>query len=885
MTIKRKAGKNMKKIFSVLLVVMMLMASFGTVTIAADEHISIFVQQGASGGNGSMDSPFGTFNEARDYIRALKKNGQYPKNGVTVYFREGKYFLTEGFKLNEEDSGIEGGPVVYRPWANEEVSFVGGVALPLSEFQDITDEKSLNRLHKNAKGKVKRVNLKDYGITDYGKITVYGNVLGLYKTIGYPYETDVRCELFFNDTRMDVARWPNNGEEAVVEKAIDEGSKIDDFREVQKNDPNWRLPPLEEIKGFEFQIKDSLNEKPWKNWKTSNDIVIYGRLCWEWSDEGYPCTVDENGIVKSDFPIGYGIKAGANFYLWNIIEELDVKGEWYLDRDNGDLYFYPPESSGEVVLSCLSDSIFDLQNAEHISIKGFTLNSTKNHGIQLNKCKNVNVEGLTIKNMTVNGIYSNLLENCTIASCHVFNCGEIGVHLDGGDKDKYIKANNIITNCLLHTNARLKETYAPGIRLTGCGNTASHNEIYDMPHAGLIYNGSYNIMEYNNIHHVCLSSNDMGAIYSFRMRTNVGSVVRHNYIHDLVNFKSDIVRNYYIGGVYLDGYRSFQTVENNIFENLESIGIISAGRANNFTNNIFINVRDAFNAGEGQNIGNDVTDADLADTGLMAVRQGKLDLSQPPYSEVPYLSNIMEDEPMASKYILWKNNVLINSNEVAYGGKNRTFEEWKEVNFFHESMVTTKENAGFVNTAKGNYLLKEDSKIYEKFPDFVPCDFINVGPYTDWVEYKLKNTISLKIGSPMALVNFKNEFIDPENAQVLPVLIDGTTYVPLRFIAETLGSTVDYNKEESLAKVTSGANVLEVKLNSGEVLFNGTALNGKVLVENNRSLVPLRVISEAFGKSVSWYKQGLIVIGDAEYPIPEDNTKWLGELDRRLSNN
>lgn len=874
----------MKKFISSLLVLIMLMASFNVVTYAADDHISIFVQKGASGGNGSIDSPFGSFKEARDYIRTLKRNGQYPQSGVTVYFREGKYFLTEGFKLVKEDSGTATGPVVYRPWANEEVSFVGGVALPLSEFQDVTDEASLSRLHKDAKGKVKRVNLKDYGITEYGNITPYGNVLGLYTTVKYPYKSDVRCELFFNDARMNVARWPNTGE-AAVEKAIDEGTKVNELVEAQKQDPNWKLPPLEEIKGFEFQIRDTLNEKPWKNWKTSKDIVVYGKLCWAWSDEGYPCTVDENGILKSDWPLGYGIKVGANFYLWNIIEELDIKGEWYLDRDNGDLYFYPPENSGEVVLSCLADSIFDLQNAEYIDIKGFTLNSAKNHGIQLNKCKNVNIEGLEIKNMTVNGIYTNLLENCTIASCHIHNCGEIGVLLDGGVKDTYAKGHNIVTNCTIHSNAKLKGTYAPGIRLTGCGNTASHNEIYDMPHAGIIYNGSYNIVEYNNIHHVCLTSNDMGAIYSYRMRTHVGSVVRHNYIHDLVNFKSDIVRNYVIPGVYLDGYRSFQIIESNIFENLESTGILSCGRANEHTNNIFINVRDVWRAGEGQQIGNDVSYADLADTGLQAVYNGKLDLSKPPYSDIPYLSNIMEDEPMASKYTLWKNNVIINSNEFLYTGKNRTFEEYKEVNFINESFLTNMENIGFENAAKGNYMLKADSKVYEKFPDFKPCDFINVGPYTDWVEYKLKNSISLKIGSPMALVDFKKELIDPENAQVLPVLIDGTTYVPLRFIAETLGSKVDYDEEANLAKVTSGSNVLEVKLDSGEIIFNGTALNGKVLVENSRSLVPLRVISEAFGKKVSWYKQRLIVIGDTEFPIPEENTNWLGELDRRLSNN
>ena len=115
----------MKRIFSILLVISIILVAVPTVGYGAEEHISIFVQNGTKGGNGSFELPFGSFNEARDYIRGLKAENEYPSSGVTVYFREGTYFLSESLYLDEKDSGTEGGPVVYRPWNEENVSFIG----------------------------------------------------------------------------------------------------------------------------------------------------------------------------------------------------------------------------------------------------------------------------------------------------------------------------------------------------------------------------------------------------------------------------------------------------------------------------------------------------------------------------------------------------------------------------------------------------------------------------------------------------------------------------------------------------------------------------------------------------------------------------------------
>lgn len=55
------------------------------------------------------------------------------------------------------------------------------------------------------------------------------------------------------------------------------------------------------------------------------------------------------------------------------------------------------------------------------------------------------------------------------------------------------------------------------------------------------------------------------------------------------------------------------------------------------------------------------------------------------------------------------------------------------------------------------------------------------------------DVIKLWIGNNTANVNGTNVFIDPENANVMPIIIPpGRTMLPLRFIAETLGSDVSW---------------------------------------------------------------------------------------------
>lgn len=85
----------------------------------------------------------------------------------------------------------------------------------------------------------------------------------------------------------------------------------------------------------------------------------------------------------------------------------------------------------------------------------------------------------------------------------------------------------------------------------------------------------------------------------------------------------------------------------------------------------------------------------------------------------------------------------------------------------------------------------------------VPFRFIGeqLGAEITWdekerkVSYKLgEDTVHLWIDKNMALVNEKEVFID-EDKSVVPIIKDGSTIVPIRFISESLGSEVKWNPD------------------------------------------------------------------------------------------
>jgi hypothetical protein len=89
---------------------------------------------------------------------------------------------------------------------------------------------------------------------------------------------------------------------------------------------------------------------------------------------------------------------------------------------------------------------------------------------------------------------------------------------------------------------------------------------------------------------------------------------------------------------------------------------------------------------------------------------------------------------------------------------------------------------------------------------------------------------------------------------VPPMIEDGRTLVPLRAIFEGLGVTVDWDSSTRTVTATRDSRVVKVVINSRIALVDGkvVSLDVPAKIVDGRTLVPLRFVSESFGALVTW---------------------------------
>lgn len=110
-------------------------------------------------------------------------------------------------------------------------------------------------------------------------------------------------------------------------------------------------------------------------------------------------------------------------------------------------------------------------------------------------------------------------------------------------------------------------------------------------------------------------------------------------------------------------------------------------------------------------------------------------------------------------------------------------------------------------------------------------------------------TVVLTIGSKSAKVGEEKVAID-----TAPIVLDDTTYLPLRFIADTLGGSVAWDGKTKRVSALRGDKLLEMWLGKETFLLNGERQTTDKLpiVRNNRTLVPVRFVTEQLGLRVDW---------------------------------
>ena len=553
---------------------------------------------------GTREKPFQTIERARDAVRELRRlKNPAGTDGIEVWLSAGTYPLTRTFEIDAQDGGSPGSRVTYSAVPGAAVRLSGGATIPSSLFHPVRDKDALRRLPDSSKPHVMEADLKELGIADFGTQRQFG--------FGLPV-VPASMELFWNDTVMQVARYPNKGGIALG-PILEPGS-------VPRNSDHSN-------RGGKFRYTDERHAR----WAGIPDVWLQGFFNYGFADDRIRVASIDTARheVTLASPHMYGLASGENFNEYvalNILEELDEPGEWYVDT-HGILYLWPPGdiTLARVAVSILEQPLIALDHVSDLVLRSFIIENGRGMGISIEGGERDSVVACVIRNVGTVGVmmgkgarpafpgaaaddykgvpvsrevgsfisegYVNTVwdrdpgKGHVIEGCEVYNTGSGGIILGGGSKKDLTPGGCIVTDCRIHDYDRRNKAGASGVIVDGCGNIIAHNEIYNGDMQAVFVHGNDHRFEFNIIHDVARNSNDASAWYLGRDPSDQGNTVRWNFFHHVGRPDRK-----WTMGVYCDDATCGVLIEGNVFYKVASFGTVYSNGGHDIVvrNNIFV---------------------------------------------------------------------------------------------------------------------------------------------------------------------------------------------------------------------------------------------------------------------------------------------------------
>jgi hypothetical protein len=529
--------------------------------------------RGNDTGNGSEKQPFACIERARDEIRARRRSGSLPVGGVEVLVHGGEYQVSQTLSLSESDSGTESTPVVFQAMAGEKPAFRGGTRL--TGWRRLSDADGYPQLPAESRSNVWVMDVRACGITNLLPLKLGGFASG------HGFRTHPAHELFFNGLAMSLARGPNEGFLRINQVAVKDGTKGYD-REGSKT-------------GKFFYEGD----RP-RRWCKDPDLLLYGYWFWDWADSYESvATIDpEQRLITLAQPWhNYGFSVGAPFYAVNALSELDIPGEWYLDRGGGRVLLYPPSDPREatIELSRFNAPMVSLENVSWVNFTGITWELGSADAIHVRGGAHCLFAGCVVRHFAGNGIEIRGGQQHGLRSCDIYSLGRGGTVLSGGNRKTLEPGGHFVENCDIHDLSRIDHTYTPAVILDGVGNRIAHNCMHDIRSSAMRVGGNDHLIEYNEIYNAVTESDDQGGVDMFGNPTYRGNVYRYNYWHHLGNWRGtgDLPKCGQ-AAIRLDDAICGTRIYGNVFERCSAgkLGFggvqIHGGKDNVIENNLFI---------------------------------------------------------------------------------------------------------------------------------------------------------------------------------------------------------------------------------------------------------------------------------------------------------
>jgi len=169
--------------------------------------------------------------------------------------------------------------------------------------------------------------------------------------------------------------------------------------------------------------------------------------------------------------------------------------------------------------------------------------------------------------------------------------------------------------------------------------------------------------------------------------------------------------------------------------------------------------------------------------------------------------------------------------------------------------------------------LKEGEGIPAPQPVKALADWSVDGSTQKTTSQTLNDVVALKVDNPNAFARGAKTYVDTNNLDIKPLVQNGRTLVPVRFISENIGATVSWDDATQTVGIKTKAKHITLQLGSDKMMVDGNAVTLDVPAQEigGRTLIPLRALVEALGKEVFWDDRGLILITDD--PVTYDAEK------------
>ena len=696
----------MRKLLQTILASLLFAAGISCVPSQAANTIHVS-PAGSDRNSGAADAPLATFEAARDLIRKVRKRSKaWQGKSIIVLVQPGTYPLANTLELGAMEH-----TTIWKAAKPDTVFITGGSNFSAQDASPLTAAEKERIITTEARDKILRIDLKKAGVTcDLGTISQRGFAKA-YRPL--------QAEISIDGKILDLARWPNKGEKHIpITKVIDTGSIP---RNGDYSDRGGIIQYGAERVG---------------QWSNAQDAWIYGYFAHGYSDDSVKIKkIDpDKNVLETVQPSRYGFMSGKSwraFFGFNLFEEIDQPGEYYIDREARVLYFYPPSGfdpqTSTLSISELSTPMVAIENTKNVTLEGFTFENTRGMGIYMEESLQCVVDSCILRNIgllavvigngvepgegSLNEFHNSILKRKAtprilgsineriyadtaferrggsgnaIVNCHIYDIGCGGLHIGGGSFKTLTPSKNRVENCHIHHVNRVEKTYRSAVNLDGVGQIVRNNLIEDTLQSAIYFHGNDHLIEYNEFNRCLTYGDDMGVIYYGRNPSELGTTIRYNYFQ---NCGRGHTSNTPV--IYADDGACNITVHGNVFFRSGSAFtfLLGGGSFHEIYNNAFVECAPAIR------IGNRLqtwSKSLLKKGGMFETRLEAIEGSA--FSKrYPFMDDYLKNNPAAPKDNLFKNNILQNTAD----GGNKKFIVFSD-NF------NSSENVGFKDSIQNN---------------------------------------------------------------------------------------------------------------------------------------------------------------------------------------